>query len=56
VDRAGHIRDHRSTGRTDRRPGAGVAGGRAAGEPDFTHDRTIAALPVLLETDNASCG
>jgi hypothetical protein len=37
VDRAGHIRDHRS----------------AAGAPDFAHERTIAALAVLPETDNS---
>jgi hypothetical protein len=33
VDRASHIRDHRS----------------AARAPDFDHDRTIAALSVLQE-------
>jgi hypothetical protein len=37
VDRAGHIRDHRS----------------AAGAPDFAQDRTIAALSVLLETETS---
>jgi hypothetical protein len=37
VDRAGDIRDHRS----------------AAGAPDFTHDRTIAASSLMPEPDNA---
>ena len=37
MDRAGHVPDHRS----------------AAGAPDFAHDRTIAALSLLPETDNA---
>jgi flagellar motility protein MotE (MotC chaperone) len=37
VDRAGHIRDHRS----------------AAGAPDFAHERTITALSVLPETDDS---